>query len=237
MKSIKTYILHYKPLGERKKFLVSKLDSEFLNYEFIEEFDQEELSLEKIKQDYICSEKSWLDKLKYLDVEGLDSFRKLTNAEISLIYKHKKALEMISKSKSKCELILEDDAIPVARYQKKLKNIVDHDTSWDVLFIGLGMGKSFLKKKLKIRFLVPGLLYELPNPSTNCTEAILIKPEAAKKILSSFKDFTMPMDFEYAYLFKRLKLNVKISSTYIFFQGSKKYNYFKKDIFQTSLDR
>lgn len=237
MKSIKTYILHYKPLLERKKFLVSKLDSEFINYEFIEEFDQEELSLENIKKDYICSEKSWLYKLEYLEVKGLASFRKLTNAEISLIYKHKKALELISKSKNEYELILEDDAIPVARYQKKLKKIFDYDASWDVLFIGLGMGKPFLKKKLKIRFLVPGLLYKLPVPSTNCTEAILIKPEAAKKILSSFTDFTLPMDFEYAYLFKRLKLNVKISSTFIFFQGSKKYNYFKKDIYKTSLDR
>jgi len=237
MKSIKTYILHYKPLEERKKFLISKLDSEYINYEFIEEFDQEELSLEKINKDYIYSEKIWLNKLKYLEVEGIGSFRKLTNAEISLIYKHIKALELISKSKSEYELILEDDVVPVARYKKKLKDIIDHDTSWDVLFVGLGMGKSFLKKKLKIKFLVPGLLYKLPVPSTNCTEAILIKPEAARKILSKFSNFTMPMDYEYAYLFKKIKLNVKISSTYIFFQGSKKYNLFKNNIYSTSLDR
>ena len=153
MKSIKTYILHYKPLEERKKFLISKLDSEYINYEFIEEFDQEELSLEKINKDYIYSEKIWLNKLKYLEVEGIGSFRKLTNAEISLIYKHIKALEIISKSKSEYELILEDDVVPVARYKKKLKNIIEKFKRKKIrtsLFINPSIKDIALSKELNV---------------------------------------------------------------------------------------
>lgn len=237
MERLETYILHYTPLFDRKKNLTLNLRSKMLKIFFIQEFDKESLTTKQIKKLYNSSEFVWNSKIS-LFAHNLDyvfNFRQLTFSEISLIYKHRKALELISKSNCEYGLILEDDAIPVRNYDKKILNLLKKDLDWDVLFLGLGIGKKFIRKKLNKSFLLPNRLYILPPPSTNCTEAFLIKKEAAIKILSKFVDFTLPMDFEYAYLFKLLDLDVKIISSPIFYQGSKSFGFRKKKVFEETV--
>ena len=111
---------------------------------------------------------------------------------------------MISNSSKDYGLVLEDDVVPVFAYKQKLKLLLRRKNDWDVLFIGLGIGKKFIKNKLN------------------------------KKLLIPFK-ITLPMDYEYAHIFNNFKLEIKITSTPIFYQGSKSYGMLKKSIYEETV--
>ena len=238
MNFLETYILHYTPLTHRKKFIVNNIENPLLKLFFIEEYDREKLTDEQTEKFYVKSPKKWNEKSAIYNNVTSDvspKFRELTRGEISLILKHRKALELIAHSSNDFGLILEDDVIPVFAYEQKLKLLLRRKKNWDALFIGLGIGKKFIKKKLNKKLLIPFKSYTLPTPSTNCTEAIIFKKETAKKILNELNTFTLPMDYEYAYIFHKFKLEVKIASTPIFYQGSKSYGRFKKSIYDETV--
>ena len=127
MESLEAYILHYTPLKKRKKFILENLKSSSLNLHFIEAFDKEDLNYKVIQKYYENNHEKWKQKSKIYNKDvGLEPppFRELTKSEISLIQKHKTALEKISDSENKIGLILEDDIIPVNNYERKIRNII-----------------------------------------------------------------------------------------------------------------
>jgi len=238
MDYLEAYVLHYTPLTQRKKFIIKNVKNAFLRLSFVEEHDRDVLTNEQIDKVYIKSKKEWKEKSEiYNNIKSDVSpkFRELTSGEISLILKHRKALELISNSSKDYGLVLEDDVVPVFAYKQKLKLLLRRKNDWDVLFIGLGIGKKFIKNKLNKKLLIPFKNYTLPTPSTNCTEAIIFKKEAAKKILKELNKITLPMDYEYAHIFNKFKLEIKITSTPIFYQGSKSYGRLKKSIYDETV--
>ena len=84
----KIFIIHYSKLNERKKHMLTELEKWFphIDCEFVEEYDQEDLTSEVILENF-----------------DLDEFqrrfdRELLRSEMSLCMKYKKAVSAISNS-------------------------------------------------------------------------------------------------------------------------------------------
>ena len=96
---------------------------------------------------------------------------------------------------------------------------------WDVLFIGQGISKNFILKNINKKYGFGSKTYQINHPATNCAEAYLIKREIAKEICNNILPFNLAIDWELAYQFYKLDLNIKWLYPSIFYQGSKSGKY------------
>lgn len=152
-------------------------------------------------------------------------YRSLNDAELSCTIKHIEALKKCAESTKEYSLIVEDDILPTRFYISKLKRLLRKHNDWDVLFIGQGISKNFILKKINKKFGFGSKIYKVNHPATNCAEAYLIKKEIAKKIYENILPFTLAIDWELAYQFSKLDLNIKWLYPSIFYQGSKSGKY------------
>ena len=150
----------------------------------------------------------------------------MSNAEVSCFLKHTEALKQASNSEYKYTLIIEDDVIISKNFYRKfnklLKNIEKFE--WDVIFIGSGIGRRFMFKKLKLKmfFSSPQIAF---HPASNCADSYIIKKESAEILLKNFKTFHLSYDWELAYQMYKLNFNVYWATRPLFEQGSKTGNY------------
>jgi len=222
MKLENIYIIHYSKLTERKESIKKYFDKEYLNLNFIEKYDQEDIISKKdLPKKYVPDEALFNEKVKLWGRNSI-SFNKLNNAEISCEMKHLEALNMISSSNKDFGLILEDDVIPInIEFEKIINNIIRKNIDWDVLFLGTGIGENFIKSKISIYDkILKRNIVNPTHPATNCAEAYLIKKDAAAKIYKNIQEFNMAWDWELAYSFKELGMKIKWYIPPLFYQGS-----------------
>lgn len=221
---LKTYIIHYTKLSERKKNILSILKNTDCDCEFIEEYDKENL---KDNFYYFPDESKFDEKIKNLWDSKIHRFRILNPAEISCTIKHILALEKVANQNDDYALILEDDAIPIEKnFFNEVESLIEKaPDDWDSIFIGAGCGIDFMNQKLKDSYLINDKFVKVLHPSTNCAEAYLIKKESAKKIYDSIIPFQLVSDWELAYQFYKLNMNVYWSIPPLFYQGSKSGEY------------
>ena len=82
---MKTYIIHYTKLKDRKKNINSFLSNTNFDCEFVEEYDKEVLDGNLY---YLPNEKMFYEKIKHLWDSRAHKFRILNDAEISCTIKH-----------------------------------------------------------------------------------------------------------------------------------------------------
>ena len=228
MKRISTpvYIIHYSKLKDRKLYLDNFLDSNFKDFKFITDFDKEKLKIVNVNETYI--EDPEVFKEKIFELWKLDNleYRKLSDAEISCFFKHIQALREAANSKSDFSLILEDDVIPVEKFAKGYNKMINNlsNLNWDIVFIGSGIGKNFIYKKMgkKVLFSKP---QKVEHPASNCADSYIVKKDIAKKLLTNFTTFHLSYDWELAYQMYKLELNVYWATRPLFKQGSKTGDY------------
>ena len=228
MKRISTpvYIIHYSKLKDRKLYLDNFLDSNFKDFKFITDFDKEKLKIVNVNETYI--EDPEVFKEKIFELWKLDNleYRKLSDAEISCFFKHIQALREAANSKSDFSLILEDDVIPVEKFAKGYNKMINNlsNLNWDIVFIGSGIGKNFIYKKMgkKVLFSKP---QKVEHPASNCADSYIVKRDIAKKLLTNFTTFHLSYDWELAYQMYKLELNVYWATRPLFKQGSKTGDY------------
>ncbi len=216
----KIYIVHYTKLEERKKNIIKILDKCNIPYEFIGDYDQEDL--EYVKSNYYNTDQSEYyrkidiyNKTKY----GAPPFRKLSDAEISCTIKHILAIKKLSEE---CEigLILEDDAIPysISFLEEANKSIKEAPSDWGSIFIGNGCGYDFIKSKDKSK--ISETLYKVEHPATNCAEAYILNKESSKRLYNNLLPFQQISDWELACCFWLQDLNVYWRLPSLIYQGS-----------------
>ncbi len=110
---MKIFITHYTPLVERKKKIIEQLENyQFNNYEFIELFDKEVLT-----------------------IEDLSKFEEIKTSEISLFLKH---VEIFKMNFDDYIIVLEDDAIFKNDFKNNLEKYLNEldelGDNWDVAF-------------------------------------------------------------------------------------------------------
>lgn len=197
----KIYIIHYTKLTERKAHMLKELEHWFpnINYEFVEDFDQEDLTPEIIKENF--------------DLENFEQRfnREMLRSEMSLCMKYKKTVNDISNLKegevwnNQKFFILEDDVIfkeDPLRYLESMRQMcVQNAINYDCVFLGeawirKGDNRDIFGKK--------------EHPATNGLCTVLYKKDSLKRLNSLLKSgkITQPMDWELNDRFKDLDFQV-----------------------------
>ncbi len=176
--------------------MLEQISKWFPNVEcqFVEEFDQEDLTDELIEENF---------DLKKFE-EKFD--RKMLRSEMSLCMKYKKAIELITKEEEGDDFfILEDDVIfkeDPLEYIKQMNDLCEyHSLKYDSVFLGeawirKGDNRDIFGKK--------------EYPSTNGLCTVLYKKDSLRRLDSLLKKgkITQPMDWELNDRFKDLKFAV-----------------------------
>lgn len=226
MKPDKIYIVHYTKLKDRYENIIPFLESSKVPYEFITDYDKEDLNENLLKQFYLGDEEKFLNKINYSYNFLNCNYRILNEAEISCTIKHLVAIKKLSEECSNFGLILEDDAIFYENFNKNYKKCFEETPNdWDAIFLGEGCGVNFQTSKILNGEKISENCYNVPHPATNCAEAYLMKPNIAKKVYEESIPFQLVSDWELGYQFH--KLNCKIYWWYpsLVTQGSRNGKY------------
>ena len=203
---INIFVCHYTKLIEREKYILNELNNlKNINYKFINEFDKEVID----NNFFNCNKKEWDKKINNLYSHKCN-FRLLKESEKSLGLKHYEALKNMIDMNLEYVLIIEDDCKFEKDFINRLSIIIKNlPNDWDVYIPNSYLElfgyneKRFIKDTNK-------LVVKRNNPSTAYTLSYLIKKEAAMKIVNEIEKnkITLPIDFEYNWLFYKLNLNV-----------------------------
>lgn len=192
----KIFVIHYTKLKDRKAHMLSELNSWFpdIDYEFIEEFDQEDLTDEIINENF--------------DLQDFEKKfeRQMLRSEMSLCMKYKEAVNKISNMDEGEEFfILEDDVIfkesPLI-YVDAMHDICDdNNINYDCVFLGeawirRGDDRDVFGKK--------------EHPATNGLCTVLYKKRSLQRLNSLLQEtkITQPMDWELNDRFEDLDFQV-----------------------------
>lgn len=189
----KIYVLHHKPLVERKLFLSEKLKKINFEIEWVENFLPEEIDYEK-------ELKNWSDfeKVTIRQHNGFyENFaKKISISELSLYLKHKFCFEEQIKNNYENILIIEDDVEIPDFFQEYLdSNLQEFEELKKTHGVGiLILGTAFHFRSKNIRQ-DKKVYYDTLN-KTRCTHAILHNINTSKKIIKRLENPNLPIDFK-----------------------------------------
>ncbi len=222
MKLFKIYVIHYKGYEDRKVHMTNLLQNVNIPYEFIEDYDKEELSEKLIESVYEDNEEKFNNKVK-LWGHRANKYYKLRDSEISVAVKFVETFKKIQKSDYEYSLILEDDAMPIRKnFVNQIEKLIKYNSNWDLMFIGEGMGKSFRNDKIGLKRFNPfSKSFKIDHPASNTTDAIIVKKSSIKTLIEGLTPMNLVIDWELAYQFYEKNMNIHWSKKSVFTQGSK----------------
>ncbi len=192
----KVSVIHYTKLKDRKAHMLKELKQWFsgIDYQFIEDFDQENLTEDLINENFdLLTFESKFD-------------RKMSLSEMSLCIKYKKVVNDISNQESgEHFFILEDDVIfkedPMVYLESMNEFCKDEGFKYDCVFLGeawirKGDDRNVFGKK--------------NHPATNGLCTVLYTKNALNKLndyLQSTK-ITQPLDWEFNTAFEKMDFQV-----------------------------
>lgn len=210
---MKVFVLHYTPLVERKKHIENEMRRENMQFEFILDYDREQLTD--------------ADTSRFTD--------KVSLSEQSLVLKHLHALRKIVDANYEYALVLEDDINLDRGFKEKLEfyqGLLPED--WDMVFIGNGCNLHIPEKDI-----IPGkFIYKKGHAfpgATRCTDSMLISNKCARAILEYIDSRQPEYKIEYAAdwllnnVLRSLNANVYWTEPTIVTQGS------QNGLFETSI--
>ena len=206
----KVYVMHYRPLSERLTHIKKHLDEHSIEYSL---FDMEPTN----DLDDYFTDSFDLRKSKLSSFPGNLPQKAVKVSEISLAYKHVRAIEDMVDNNIERALFLEDDVILCESFSKIANTFIDSTPNdWDMIFPGNGCNLRIDSSRL-----LPGKnAYKKSHPATKCTDSYFIKLSAAKKIISTIKPFNIAIDWELNYQLLHHNLNVYWFEPFLVQQGS-----------------
>ena len=205
----KVIVLHYKPLDKRKALLSAFLKQ----YDIKATWITKEPSKADLKKFYKYSPDNWSKKTC---VDVLPP-RKLTKSELSLLYKHYIALKRIIREKHETTLLLEDDVLFTEDFVNTFNSHLEKTPAdWDYIFPGSGCSLRIAPNLIE----EGKVAYLKEHPATKCTDSMIIKRAAAKKIFSTFGEWDLPADWEFNYQLKEHDMKVYWWEPPVIAQGS-----------------
>lgn len=196
---IKTTIMHYKKLTDRKTHMLEQMKrGNFSNYSFYEDYDSNELTDEIIKEHYVSFNQdptTWINKVSLWGNAALHYHNKQCNiAEISVTIKFGKTLQNMSKLNDEYFIMFDDDAILCDDFENKFYSYLNQTPSdWDVIYFGSGAN-------LKPNGVNSDqVAYLKSHPASRCLDSILIKNKAVKDLAKTWFPFSLISDWEIGY--------------------------------------
>jgi GR25 family glycosyltransferase involved in LPS biosynthesis len=185
----KYFVCHYTKLSDRKPFVEYQLNKNSIDFEWILDFDQENINFETISKSY-----SNILSNVYLG-------RTLRKSEISLILKHEECLRKIVENRYQNTIIFEDDILLSENFINKLNKYCDQlPSDYDILWIGSCCDLHYSP-------IIEGINVYETNKGSRCTHAFLISLKCAEMLLNQIKNIYYPIDFFYNKMI--LDLNLK----------------------------
>tara|TARA_Y100001938_G_scaffold144456_1_gene219037 strand:- start:3485 stop:4171 length:687 start_codon:yes stop_codon:yes gene_type:complete len=192
----KIFIIHYTKLEARKAHMLQQMDKWFpeIEHQFVEEFDQEDLSDEIINKNFD------------LDVFEKKFDREMLKSEMSLCMKYKKVINYIAESETDGNFfVLEDDVIfkedPLSYTKRMVLFCNANKIDFDCIFLGeawirKGDNRDIFAKK--------------EHPATNGLCTVLYNKKSVEKLNHNLKNskITQPMDWELNDRFRDLDFQV-----------------------------
>lgn len=196
---IKTVILHYKKLTERKQNMLNQMNKfGFSNYSFYEDYDSNELNDNLVDAHYIsgmADPEKWKNKVSLWGPAALSYHAKKCNlAEISLTIKFGKVFQMLSELNDDMFIIFEDDVLLCENFNDQFKNFLEKTPpDWDAIYFGSGAN-------LKPSELNPGqIAYLKTHPASRCADSIVMKNNTIKDLAKTWFPFNLISDWELGY--------------------------------------
>ncbi len=252
---MKTYVIHYTPLFDRRRNIEILLKELNLEAEFITRFDKEKLDLKDKK--FLQSPYIWIKEIKEIKDVLINNiiynknisikskiywyliknsknlffpkcfkFRKLNPAEISLSLKHYIALKKIELS-NEPGLIIEDDVL-LDTNTKDLLNKASKLCYENFDYIDLGGGCNLPLFHADNPYKNDKRFTCLDIPRSRTTAAYILNPKTAKLLSNGLFPISLPIDWKYQNLFIKNKLKVAWAVPPAFIHGSE--NLFKSSI-------
>lgn len=183
--NLQSYIIHYTVLTDRRVYMEGVERGVGLKCQWITGWDREEI-------------------LTGHEGGEFGDPKELTAGSVSLILKHLEVYRRVVAEPEGWHLILEDDVVLVENFQKRLEEcLAQLPSEWDLFFIGLGCDlhvpwwKRRRGKRVYYRGWRRGWLWGRGGCS-RCTEAYLIHPDFARRLLESQfgkPPFNRPIDW------------------------------------------
>lgn len=195
----KTYILHYEPLVERKKYLDSVLPAISNNYEYIITSSDTDDNIYKNIDNYYKFDASILN-------------RPITKNELSISITHLNVYQDILKNNYKLCLILEDDAILTEEAPVCLCKILNEDIShFDFIFLSTCCNIAFPKISDD---------YIQPCYASKCMCGYLVNNRKLEEVIGMSKPLSTNIDNHLNIIKDTLNLNFGSCEPPIIIQGS-----------------
>ena len=215
---MKTFILHYTPLIDRKQHMINEITKCSLDSEFVLKFDKEELT------EY--------DK-EIFDFNSTWENRTLWESNASLICKHFQAYRRVCEENLDLGHILEDDVVLCDDFKEKSSSYINQlPENWDILFFGDGyrgnmhvpkrvideLGGNVFLKSLSGNGLKDRAVNGWPvcGGASRCSDNYVISRNCCERILNYIslirdnrkKKIDKPSDLFMNNLFRELRLKV-----------------------------
>jgi hypothetical protein len=197
---MKTYCLHHTPAEDRKKYLLENFDT--THWHWI--------------TDFLPTDDFIINHTKVYSEHSANGQGFLNNAELSLFYKHKLAIELISKEQN-YGIILEDDIESITFDLSTIICIfiqLMKKENTDILFIG-----SY--GSLDVYFDKPSLLCK-DFTLSRCAHAYIVNNKCSIKLLKYLSVVKAPIDWQLNYAIKDLKLKSCWSYPHLYQRSEKK---------------
>ncbi len=186
--SLSVYVMHYKPLIERRKNMINALSNLGIAANWITDWDSYELNFNVTSSYYREDQSLWDSRMKW---QGGYGFRRLRQSEISLAIKHLESMKNVVANDLPYALFLEDDAIFELDFANKFNNYFkDCPDDFDFVFLGNGCNLRISNPDPSVH------LYRRGDPVSKCTDSFLISKRACECMLKHAIPFCMPIDFE-----------------------------------------
>lgn len=194
---IKTVVLHYKPLKERKENMIRQLQQfGFSDYSFYEDFDGNELTQDIIDQYCIRKHTDWNTVAKKIAPWniGIETQKELNIAEVSLTIKFGKVFQALSQVDAEYFILFEDDVFLCQDFDTHFHDFLSRTpNNWDAIYFGSGA-------KLKpARIVSEQVAYLMDHPASRCADSIVLKKSAVCDLAKTWFPFHMISDWELGY--------------------------------------
>jgi len=214
---MKTFIVHYDKLTERKAYLDSVLDKPA----YITEYGVDSFGFDKMSKIFYLPDKAvWDKQCSIYDGILVDppQFKEMTPGMISCSIGHVMIWDYVAGQDDNV-LILEDDAILCnsfyAHFSRLMKKLDIQHPDWDVFFVGGAFHHSICRTIQD-----EGELLKKDHPASNTVCGYVIKPRSANLLFDKIVPFSLPIDFAMNYWMKELKFNVWHANPYLIREGT-----------------
>jgi GR25 family glycosyltransferase involved in LPS biosynthesis len=220
------YIIHYKKLKERKKYLKTQLDAFGVDYRFMESFDRDDIDNEMISSFYKKNRDLWAKRTSNIYTFNI-KFRELKIGEICNALSHLEIFKEISIGDKEYGIILEDDIIFKNNFIDKLNNLInDTPNDFDIIFFGSSFNIPQLDKLTKSKSIkIKKSIYKKIPPTGRTVDGYIIKKELAKILYEKINEIVLPFDFELNYFLRKINPNCYWYDPGLIVQGSQNGKY------------